>query len=431
MSPLALHGGPPTIARPFPRYNPIGAEEAEAARRVIECGVLSKFIGAWEPDFYGGPSVQGFERALEASFGVKHAVSVNSCTSGLIAAVGAAGVQPGDEVIVPPWTMSATATAALVWNAIPVFADIERETFNLDPAAVEKRITPRTRAIVVADIFGHAAELDALMALAAKHGLVLIEDCAQSPGARYKGRFAGTVGHIGAFSLNYHKHVHTGEGGFCLTNDSRLAERMQLIRNHAEAVVGGKGERDLSNMIGFNFRLGEIEAAIASEQLRKLPGLAGAREAAGARLGEALRGLKGLRPPVVKERCSHVFYVFPCLLDERETRVPRSLLAEALAAEGVPGLMPGYTNIHLLPIYQKRIAYGQDGYPWSGGRYAGNVSYDRGICPVAESLHERDFLGLEFCLHRYTAEETDLVALAFKKVWHHLPALRESCALAR
>jgi dTDP-4-amino-4,6-dideoxygalactose transaminase len=431
MSLLALHGGPKTISRAFPRYNPIGGEEIAAATRVLESGVLSKFLGCWDPDFYGGPKVQGFERACEAAFGVKHAVSVNSCTSGLIAALGAAGVQPGDEVIVPPWTMSATATAALVWNAIPVFADIEPETFNLDIAAVEKRITSRTRAIVVADIFGHAADLDGLMALAARHRLVLIEDCAQSPWARYKGRFAGTVAHIGAFSLNYHKHVHTGEGGFCLTNDPRLAERMQLIRNHAEAVVADKGERDLTNMIGFNFRMGEIEAAIATEQLRKLPALAASREAAGARLTQGLAGLKGLRPAIVKEACSHVFYVYPCVLDQAETQVPRSALIEALAAEGVPGLMPGYTNIHLLPIYQKRIAYGSKGFPWAGGAYEGNVSYAKGICPVAESLHERAFLGLEFCLHGYAADEVDLVSQAFRKVWQHLPALRESCALVR
>lgn len=431
MTPLALHGGPKTIARAFPLYNPIGREEVRAAMRVLESGVLSKFLGCWDPDFYGGPEIQGFERACAAAFEVKHAVSVNSCTSGLIAALGAVGVQPGDEVIVPPWTMSATATAALVWNAIPVFADIERDTFNLDVAAVERCITPRTRAIVVADIFGHAAELDALMALAEHHRLVLIEDCAQSPWARYKGRRAGTVAHIGAFSLNYHKHVHTGEGGFCLTNDPRLAERMQLIRNHAEAVVADKGERDLSNMIGFNFRMGEIEATIATEQLRKLPSLAAEREAAGLRLSAALDGLKGLRPAVVKKGCSHVFYVYPCLLDQAKTQVPRGVLAEALAAEGVPGLMPGYANVHLLPMYQARIAYGTSGFPWSGGCYTGEVSYGKGICPVAESLHERDFLGLEFCLHRYTAEEVDLVALAFKKVWQHLPALRESCVLIR
>ena len=139
---LALLGGSKTIKLPFSRYNPIGAEEVEAAKKVIESGVLSQFLGCWDPDFYGGPKVQEFERACEAHFGIKHAVTVNSATSGLIAAVGAIGIEPGDEVIVSPWTMCASATAIVHWNAIPVFADIEPETFNLNPKSVEANITP-------------------------------------------------------------------------------------------------------------------------------------------------------------------------------------------------------------------------------------------------------------------------------------------------
>tara|TARA_B100000315_G_scaffold256779_1_gene303590 strand:- start:1456 stop:2322 length:867 start_codon:yes stop_codon:yes gene_type:complete len=272
---LALFGGPKTIDKPFVRYNPIGREELEAASEVIKTGHLSPFLGEWQVDtefggFYGGAKVREFERVTERRYKVKHAVTVNSATSGLIAAVGAAGVEPGDEVIVSPWTMCASATAILWWNAIPVFADIEDETFNLDPASVEANVTPYTKAIMVPDIFGHPAELDTILEIAEKHDLIVIEDCAQSPTALYKGRFAGTVAHIGVLSLNYHKHIHTGEGGICLTNDSILAERMQMIRNHAEAVVGDKGVSDLSNMIGFNFRLGEIEAAIGMEQFKKL-----------------------------------------------------------------------------------------------------------------------------------------------------------------
>ena len=127
---LAINGGPKTISRSFKRYNPIGKEEIEAVRAVMESGVLSQFLGCWEPDFYGGPKVQAFERKCEAFFGVKHAVSVNSWTSGLITAVGAIDIEPGDEIIVTPWTMCASATAILHWNAIPVFADIESETFK-------------------------------------------------------------------------------------------------------------------------------------------------------------------------------------------------------------------------------------------------------------------------------------------------------------
>src|SRR2546422_5520602 len=171
---LALFGGPKTIQTPFKRYNPIGVEEVEAARKVVESGVLSQFLGCWDPDFYGGPRVQEFERKCETYFGIKHAVTVNSATSGLIAAVGAIGIEPGDEVIVSPWTMCASATAILHWNAIPVFADIEADTFCLDPAAVEASITPRTRAIIAVDIFGQSADMASLLEIANRRGLKLV-----------------------------------------------------------------------------------------------------------------------------------------------------------------------------------------------------------------------------------------------------------------
>ena len=257
--PLALFGGPKTIQQVFPKYNPIGSEELSAAKQVIESGVLSQFLGAWHEDFYGGPKVREFEKQAADYFGVKHAVTVNSWTSGLVAAVGAIGIEPGDEVITTPWTMSATATAILHWNAIPVFADIDPDTYNLDPQSIEANITPYTKAIVVADIFGQSADMDEIMAIANRHELKVISDTAQAPGAFYKGRYAGTCAHVGGYSLNYHKHIHTGEGGILVTDDDGIAERLQLIRNHAEVVVGDKGVKNLSNMIGHNFRLGEIE----------------------------------------------------------------------------------------------------------------------------------------------------------------------------
>ena len=157
---LAILGGKKTINTEFKKYNSIGSEEVDAAKKVVETGILSKFVGCWEPEFYGGEKVQEFERLCEDYFSVKYAVSVNSWTSGLMAAVGAIGIEPGDEIIVPTWTMCATATAILNWNAIPVFADIEFDTFNIDLSSIEKNISPYTKAIMAVDIFGHSCGIE-------------------------------------------------------------------------------------------------------------------------------------------------------------------------------------------------------------------------------------------------------------------------------
>lgn len=423
-SQLALFGGPKLIKDEFARYNSLGREEVEAAKRVVESGVLSQFIGCWDPDFFGGPEVQAFERMWERDFCVKHAVSVNSLTSGLVAAIGAIGIEPGDEVIVSPWTMSATATAIMHWNAIPVFADIEPETFCLDPLSVERNISPYTKAIVAVDIAGHSADMDALKEIARKHGLKIVSDTAQAPAAFYKGKYAGTLGDIGGFSLNYHKHVHTGEGGVMVTDDDELADRMRLIRNHAEVVVEDKGVTNLVNMIGFNFRLGEIEAAIGIEQLKKLKSMVEDRQRVARRFDEGLGNLSGLRVPVVKPDCTHVYYTYTMTLDPDALGVDRDTVHKALVAEGVPALGSRYENIHLLPMYQKKIAYGSKGFPWSSDICRRDVSYSKGICPVAEDMNDRRFLSIGACSHMFEDREIDLIVEAFHKVWRNLEALR-------
>jgi dTDP-4-amino-4,6-dideoxygalactose transaminase len=244
-------------------------DEIKAVNDVMQKGVLSSFIGAWCDDFYGGEKVQEFEKAWSDKFKVKHTISVNSNTSGLITALGACDIGLGDEVIVSPYSMAISATAPLFYNATPVFCDLEKNNYGFDLEMLQRVITPNTKAIIVVHIFGCPSNLDEIMAIAKKHNLYVIEDAAQCPGALYKGRFAGTIADIGVFSLNYHKHIHTGEGGMICTNDDKLANKMQLIRNHAESVIDNKGDTDLSNMLGFNFRLTEIQATIGIEQLKK------------------------------------------------------------------------------------------------------------------------------------------------------------------
>jgi perosamine synthetase len=417
---LAIFGGQKTVVNEFKKYNPIGIEELKAATSVIESGVLSKFIGTWSDDFYGGPKVQEFERQCEKYFNVKHAVTVNSWTSGLIAAVGAVGIEPGDEVIVSTWTMCATATAILHWNAIPVFADIDPNTFNIDPKSVEKNITPLTKAIIAVDIFGQSCDMKELNRIAKKNNLKIITDTAQAPGTFTNGReVTGTLADVGGFSLNYHKHIHTGEGGVLVTNNDEIFERLQLIRNHGEAVVEGKGVKNISNIIGYNFRLGEIECAIGIEQLKKLDKLVSRRQEIAKRLSEGLGNLRGLKTPFLEDGNTHAYYVYPLVLNIDLLGVSRKKIVDALNAEGLD-FSEGFVNVHLLPMYQKKIAYGTMGFPWTSNIYKGNVSYEKGICPVAESLHEKSLISYGLCTHELSDVEVDMIINAFIKVWDNL-----------
>jgi perosamine synthetase len=421
MTRLALFGGPPIVPGPLPEYPSIGVEERLAVQRVVESGCLSAFHGSPGANFLGGVMVRAFEEAWCRRFGVSHAVSMNSATSGLIAAVGAAGIGPGDEVIVPPWTMSATVAAPLFYGAIPVFADIEADTFCLDPAAVRACITPRTRAILAVNLFGQPASLFALKEIARQHSLLLIEDNAQGPLAALDGRYAGTIGDIGVFSLNFHKHVHTGEGGMCVTNDDRLATRLQLIRNHAESIVEGLDVHSLVNMVGFNFRMTELSAAIGIEQLKKIDRHVERREALARALTAAIADLRGLVAPIVRQGARHVYYVWAIRVEESVVGVSRNLLSRALAAEGFVNATGYVRPLYLLPLFQQRIAIGGAGYPFT---LAESVSYAKGICPVVERLHERELILYETCASDIDDRSTGLLCDALRKVYRHRDELR-------
>lgn len=413
MDKLALLGGTPVLPQPLAPYRAFGPAERAALCRVIESGCLSGFYGSWGAQFCGGPVVQALEEAWCDRFDVQYAVSMNSATSGLYAAMGAIGLSPGDEVIVPPYTMSATAMAPLLYGGIPVFADIDADTFCLDPAAVARAITPRTKAIIAVNLFGHPAPLAQLMALAEEHGLFLVEDNAQAPLAMEAGRYAGTVGHIGVFSLNYHKHIQAGEGGVCVTNDDALARRLQLIRNHAENAVEDLGIDDLTNLIGFNYRMTELSAAVALEQLSKIESHVQSRVRLAQQLTDGVAGLPGLRPPVVRAGVRHVYYVWALRFDASVVGVSRSLFSQALAAEGFPHFTGYVRPLYLLPLFQRRTAFGTQGYPF----FLSDVRYDKGLCPVAERMYEDELLGYETCAYAVNPEHADLLVAAIQKVY--------------
>jgi perosamine synthetase len=424
---LALLGGIPTISQPFVPYSTIDESDSSAAKRVIESGSLSRFIGDAGEYFLGGPEIRSFEDNFAEKFQVNHAISVNSWTSGLWVAIGALGLEPGSEVITSPWTMAATATTLLHWNVVPVFADIDECSFNLDPIDVEAKVTRRTRAIVCPDIFGQSADVERLLAICAKYDLALISDTAQAPLATRNGYFAGTASHIGGYSFNYHKHIHTGEGGMLVTNNSDLADRMQLLRNHGEVVISRRPKEERQfGILGMNMRLGEIEGAIGKNQLTKLDNAVASRQLAANRFAHGLRDLTGLDVPHLDSGNTHVYYVFGMKLDTKEIGVPRLRIIEALRAEGIPNLSIGYQNLHKLPLFAEQLTYRNNPIPYSllPRKRASELRSQR--LPISEVLHDQSFFGINWCAFQFSDREVDLMIEAFHKVWRNLHHLRIS-----
>ncbi len=423
----AILGGAPLRTRPFAKRRTMGDAERQAVIEVLDSDVLSAFIGGAGKFFLGGAKVRAFERAWAGKYGFAHAISVNSWTSGLVATIGAVGIEPGDEVICTPYTMSASATCALFYGGIPVFADIDPDTFCLDPRAVEACVTPRTRAIVVVHLFGYPAPMDEIMAVARRHGLRVIEDAAQAPGVFYKGRPVGAIGDLGGFSLNFHKHIHTGEGGMIVTNDDALARRCQLIRNHGENAASGLEGAALSNVIGGNYRLSELHAAVGIAQLERLDGCLATRAQLAAHLGARLAKLPGLSVQRAPDPGgTHAHYVYPICYDAAATGLSRNafvraVLAEMPAPDGFEStaLTEGYVQpLYLNPIYQQRIAIGTKGFPFNcnpGVTY----HYRPGLCPVAERMYERELILTPLVREPLTTADMDDLADAMEKVLSH------------
>jgi dTDP-4-amino-4,6-dideoxygalactose transaminase len=311
--------------------------------------------------------------------------------------------------------MCATASAILMNNAVPVFVDICEDTYTLNPREIEKWLTPRTKAIIVTNIFGLPGNLPEIMKIAKQHGLYVIEDNAQAPGATIDGQQAGILADIGVFSLNYHKVIHSGEGGMILTDNEKLAYRCQLIRNHGEVAVDDLNDEE-TVVLGSNYRMTELHAAIGIEQLKKLDGFLKLRRALAEQLTKGLMKFAGLKGVTVPEGYTHSYYVYPIQFDKEVWGIQRATFAAAMKAEGFP-LGEGYQKpLYLYKIYQHKKVYNQTQYPFS---LVDNPiqQYTKGICPVVEAMYDEKLLIADVCRIPYTAADIEDFLAAIDKVW--------------
>ena len=407
---LAIHGGSPIRTEPFEPYNTIGKEEIKYANTVLDSGLLSGYIAAPGEYFLGGEWTKELESKFCEKFGTKFAISVNSATSGLHAAVAAAGVEEGDEVIVSPYSMSASATSIVMTGAKPIFVDVESDCFCLNADQVEQAITPNTKAIMAVNIFGQAAELHELRRIADQNNIVLIEDNAQAPAALYKGSFTGTIGHMGVFSLNRHKTMQTGEGGVVLTDSKCLATRLRLVRNHGESVIPETNEyKGHEDIVGFNYRLTELQAAIGIPQLMRIDKLNTHRIELANYLRERLEKYDFLSPAHVREGSSHVYYLFPILFHSKDIGITRTQFIEAMVAEGMP--LANYVRpLNTLPLYAKR--FGQDD------------SYNLDSLPIVKDLWENSMMVTPICRPPLEKNHIDEFIASIDKIVSNIGSLK-------
>jgi dTDP-4-amino-4,6-dideoxygalactose transaminase len=383
---LAALGGTPVVATGTVKPYPHITDEDRAAVAAVLAG---EDIGVQR-----GAQAEGLAREWAAYMGVKHAVPANSGTAALHLAVAGVGVEPGDEVICPAFTYWATAAAVLHHNGIPTFVDIEPDTWTMDPALIEERITPRTRAVMPVHIHGMPADMDPIMGIARKHDLRVIEDCAQSHGARYHGRLCGAIGDAAGYSLQATKLLTTGsEGGIFTCDDDLIAERAKLLQYLGEIVVPGRERQDQAYNafgLGWMYRGDVFGQAFARSQLRRLDESNAGRRRNCELLTGLLADVPGVVTPSVPEGREMVYYTYTVRFAPEQVgldvapEVFRECATRALQAEGVPVGRWQTLPVPGQRIFQEKAGYGR-GCPWSC-HHAGEVSYDLADYPVTQAF---------------------------------------------
>jgi perosamine synthetase len=376
---LAIHGGSPVRETLLP-YGRQSIEEAD----------IAAVVGVLRSDWLTtGPKVGEFEEAFAARVGASHAVSFSSGTAALHAAAFAAGLKAGDEAITTPLTFAATANCVLYQGATPVFADVSSDTLNIDPEQVAGKITAKTRAILPVDYAGHPADLAAVIDLARKHNLVVIEDACHALGAEYGGQRVGSIADMTVFSFHPVKHITTGEGGMVTTNSAQFAETLRRFRNHGissearQRQSAGQWHYEMV-LLGFNYRLPDFACALGIEQLKRLDSNLARRREIAATYTSALREIPGVIPPAVRDDANPAWHLYPIRLDLTKLSADRAQIFRALRAENI-GVNVHYIPVHLHPYYRDRFRYQGGEFPVAEAAYNALISL-----PMFHGMTEQD-----------------------------------------
>lgn len=403
---LAIHGGSKAKSVPYGTGKRFGFDEVKELVEALEQNTLF---------YHSGSKVKQFLSDFNNLYGVKYSVAASSGTAAIHVALGAAGVTEGDEVITSPITDQGTVVGILYQNAIPVFADLDPNSYNMDPASIESLITPRTKVILAVHLAGNPCDMDLIMDIANRHNLKVIEDCAQSYMTRYKDKLVGTIGDYGCFSTNDFKHISTGDGGMVTVNSGDEAD---FQRTHAFADknyqrFGDSVIRDLS-YVAPNYRMTELQGAVGIAQLKKLDFICNRRHELGERLTEGIRDLPGIQIHKITEGGWSSYWFYMLRVDESQLNCTRDEFASALVAEGITA-SAGYIPqpVYMQDIFQKKQAYIGSHYPFE----LSNVSYEEGICPESEAILKT---AIRMPINEFfTEQDIDEVAEGIRKVANH------------
>ncbi len=406
MSQLALLGGTPVRGTPFTTWPVFGQADEARLLRTLHSGHWGRLDGS---------EVSEFERRFAAAHACEHGIAVVNGTVALRIALLAAGIRSQQEVIVPPYTFVATASAVIEANAVPVFVDVDRDTFNIDPRAIDAAITPRTKVVIPVHFAGQPADMDAISAVAHDHNLIVIEDAAHAHGASYRTVPAGSLGHMAAFSFQSSKNLTAGEGGMITTNDDALAAACRAIQNCGRLPGGVWYEH---HVISGNYRMGEFQGAILNCQLDRLEEQTETRDRNGQYLASRLVAIPGVYPQRRLPDCTrHSYHLFMLRLDAEAFGAPRGMVLRALQAEGIP-CSAGYGfSLPQQPLFQNK-AFG----PYLADA-ATRLDYSRTTCPNSDRLCREEAIWLEQRLFLGSHDDMDDIAGAFQKVYDNREAL--------